>query len=143
MPIETTSAAGGALIKIFGLPVLASAIATSLGFIFMWPKTLKEAFFRFLCTILSSVVLGPVLVVIARNWSPGLFDSARATAAMYGTDPALGFLFIAAPLMVLSGLPAWWVLGAIVRWFDKRRDKDIAEIAADAAQGVKDVRGAL
>lgn len=142
MALETT-AAGGALIKIFGIPVLAGAAATSLGFMFMWPKTLKEAFIRFTCTIISSTILGPVLVVVARSWWPGLFESAKDVAAMYGSEPALGFLFIAAPLMVMAGLPAWWVIGAGVRWFEKRRDKDIGELARDAVALVKDVRGAL
>jgi hypothetical protein len=143
MPIETTAAAGGALLKYFGVPVAAGAIATSLAFMFMWPKTVKEAFVRFLCTILSSSILGPVLVVMVRSWWPSLFDAARDVAVMYGSDPALGFLFIAGPLMVVAGLPAWWIIGAAVRWFDKRKDKDIGELMQDAAEAVKDARGAL
>ena len=73
-------------------------------------------------------------------WWPGLFDSAQTVAALYGCDPATGFLFIAAPLMALVGLPAWWLVRASVRWFDRRRDKDIGELAADAAAAVKEVR---
>ncbi len=142
MAIETT-AAGGALIKFFGIPVLAGAAATSLGFMFMWPKTKKEAFTRFFVSTLFSILFGPALVVAVRSWWPTLFDSAKDVASLYGSDPALGFLFIAAPLMVAAGLPAWWVLGATVRWFDKRRDKDIGELARDAAAVVKDVRGGL
>jgi hypothetical protein len=142
MPIET-SAASGALIKIFGLPVLAGAAATSLGFIFMWPKTIREAFLRIACTIISSTVAGPALVIAAHAWWPNLFASAKAVAVMYGSDPALGFLFVGGPLMVLAGLPAWWVVGGVVLWFDRRRGKDIGELALDAAGIVKDVRGAL
>lgn len=142
MAIETT-AAGGALIKFFGIPVLAGAAATSLGFMFMWPKTKKEAFTRFFVSTLFSILFGPALVVAVRSWWPTLFDSAKDVAALYGSDPAVGFLFIAAPLMVAAGLPAWWVLGATVRWLDKRKDKDIGELARDAAAIVKDVRGGL
>lgn len=143
MPIETTAAAGGALVKIFGVPVLAGAAATSLAFMFMWPKTVKEAFVRFMCTILTSSILGPVLVVVVRNWWPTLFDAAKDVAVMYGSDPALGFLFIAGPVMVVAGLPAWWLIGGTVRWLDKRKDKDLGELAVDAAGVVRDVRGAL
>lgn len=143
MPFEPTTAAGGVLIKIFGVPVLASAIATTLGFLLMWPKTIKEAGVRFLCTLLTSFTLGSVLVVIVRSWWPTLFDSAKDIAVMYGAEPALGFLFIAAPVMVTAGMPAWLILGACVRWVDKRREKDIAELAVDAAGIVKKVRGAL
>ncbi|MEB0133768.1 hypothetical protein QN362_00315 [Actimicrobium sp. CCC2.4] len=142
MAIETT-AAGGALIKIFGLPVMAGAIATSLGFMFMWPHTKKEAFIRFTCTIFSSAIFGPVLVVAVRSWWPDLFESAKYVAELYGSEPALGFLFIAGPLMVMAGLPAWWLLGGIVRWLDARRDKDIGQIAEDAAAVVRNVRGGL
>ena len=142
MAIETT-AAGGALIKLFGIPVLAGAAATSLGFMFMWPKSKKEAFTRFFVSTLSSILFGPALVVAVRSWWPTLFDNAKDVAMLYDSDPALGFLFIAAPLMVAAGLPAWWVLGATVRWLDKRKDKDIGELARDAVAIVKDVRGGL
>ncbi|MCY0916243.1 hypothetical protein [Massilia antarctica] len=140
MAVETT-AATGALIKFFGVPLLASAAATSLGFMFMWPKTRKEAFLRIGTTIIFSTVFGPLLVVALRSWWPGLFDAARDIAAMYGVDPALGVVFIAAPVLVLAGLPAWWVLGAFVRWFGRREDKDIGELARDAAAIVRNARG--
>jgi ABC-type branched-subunit amino acid transport system permease subunit len=143
MPIETTAAAGTALLKIFGLPVAAGALAAALGFVFMWPKTRKEAFIRFFVTIITSVVLGPVLVIVMRSWWPSLFESAKDIATLYGADPAMGFLFIGAPLMVMAGLPAWWVMGACVRWLDRRRDKDIAELAIEAAATVRDMRSAL
>lgn len=142
MAIETT-AAGGALIKIFGVPVIAGAIATSLGFLIMWPKTTKEAFVRFACSIISSTILGPVLVIVVRSWWPSLFENAKDVAILYGSEPALGFLFIGAPLMVMAGLPAWWILGWAVHWLNKRKDKDLGEVLQDAAALVRDVRGAL
>lgn len=142
MSIETT-AAGSALIKIFGLPVLAGAAATALAFLFMWPKTLKEAFIRFVCTIMASAILGPFFVIAAHSWWPSLFASARQVATMYGYAAELGVLFLAAPFLVAAGLPAWWIMGAAVLWLDKRRGKDLGEMAQDAAAVVRDVRGAL
>jgi hypothetical protein len=142
MSLETT-AAGGALIKLFGVPVLAGAAATALAFLFMWPKTLKEAFIRFACTILASAIGGPLLVIAVHSWWPTLFQSAAQVAAQAGGSPELGFLFVAAPFMVAAGLPAWWLVGALVLWLDKRRGKDLAELAHDAAAAVHDVRGAL
>lgn len=140
MALETT-AASGALIKFFGLPVLTGAIATSLGFMFMWPRTKKEAFVRFSTTILFSTVCGPALAVMIRNSCPELFDAAKEVAVLYGLDPTFGILFIAAPLMVMGGLPAWYILGGLVRWFERRRNKDIGEMATDAARLVHRVRG--
>lgn len=141
--VETSAAAGGALIKIFGVPVLAGAAATALTFLFMWPRTKREAFIRFTCSICTSAILGPLLVFALHSWWPSLFASAGAVAVLNGADPALGLLALAGPLMVLAGLPAWWLLGAVVLWLERRRGKDIAEIAHDAAEAVKDVRGAL
>jgi hypothetical protein len=52
-------------------------------------------------------------------------------------------LLAAAPFLVLAGLPAWWLLGALLLWFERRRSKDIAEIAHDAAEAVRQVRDTL
>ncbi|MGO4379708.1 hypothetical protein AB4Z19_15640 [Pseudoduganella sp. RAF19] len=141
MAIETAGVGAG--IKIFGLPVLAGSAAVALTFLFMWPNSRREAFVRFLSTILTSAILGPVLVIALHAWWPTLFTSAKEMAVMYGIDQALGMLFVSAPIMVLAGLPAWWVLGAIVLWLEKRRGKDIGEMAEDAAAVVKNVRSGL
>ena len=79
-PTSTAAAGGAVLIKIFGAPAVAAAVASSLGFAFMWPKTKKEAFWRFFVTLLSSFFLGPLLVIAARAFVPSLFDAARAVA---------------------------------------------------------------
>jgi hypothetical protein len=141
MSIET--AAGGTLIKIFGIPVLAGAAATGLAFLFMWPKTLKEAAIRFVCTLVASALAGPFLVIAMHSWWPTLFTSAGEVARIYDLPPELGIIFVAAPFLVLAGLPAWWILGSLVLWLDKRRGKDLAEIAHDAAVAVHDVRSQL
>ncbi|MYM25788.1 hypothetical protein GTP46_24475 [Duganella sp. FT135W] len=141
--IETTSAAGGALIKIFGVPVLAGAAATALVFLFMWPRTLREAFLRLTSTIATSGIFGPFAVMALHSWWPSLFDSAKSVVALSGGNPSMGVLFIASPVMVLTGLPAWWLIGGAIRWLDRRRDKDIGEIVHDAAEVVRDARSAL
>jgi hypothetical protein len=142
-PMSASAAAGGALIKIFGIPVLAGSLAAALGFIFLWPKTKGEAFARFASSIVSSATAGPLLVVWLRSYKPDLFDSAKFVAELYGAEPTVGFLFIAAPMMVAAGLPAWWVIGGCVRWFDKRNQKDIGEMLDDASKSIKDAKNAL
>ena len=139
MSIET--AGGAAALKFFGIPVLAGAAAAALGFMFMWPKSLREAFVRFVCAILSSFTLGPALVIAARAWWPGLFDAAKAAGEMYGGDAGVGLIALAAPFLVIAALPAWWLIGGLLRWFERRRDMDIAEMAQDAAAVIKEVRG--
>ena len=139
MHIDIT-AAGAAWIKLLGVPLLAAFFATLLSFMVMWPRSCKEALIRICSSIIIATFAGPVLVAAVLSWWPGLFDSAQTVAALYGCDPAPGFLFIGAPLMALVGLPAWWLVNASVRWFDRRRDKDIGELAADAAAAVRKVR---
>lgn len=141
MSLET--AGGAAAIKFFGVTVVAGVLAATLGFMFMWPKTMREAFVRFFCAIASSFFFGPMLAMGAHSWWPGLFTSAREFGTQYAGDPLLGVLVAAAPFFVMAALPAWWVLGALVLWLDRRRGKDLAEMATDAADVVKTVKGAV
>lgn len=138
--IETTVPSASALFTMVGLPVLAGIAATSLTFLFMWPRTRREALVRFTCSIFTAALLGPLLVVALHSWWPSLFDSARIIAVMYGGEPAWGVLAVVCPVMVLSGLPAWWVIGAIVLWLEHRRDKDFGELVHDALEIAKQVR---
>ena len=135
----TTTAASGALIKIFGVPLIAGSLAAAMGFMVLWPNSKREAFARFATSIISSATLGPLLVVWLRANNPGLFDAAKAVAVLYGADNTIGFLFIAAPIMVVAGLPSWWIIGAFVRWFDNRKDKDIGQMIKDAKSTVKEM----
>lgn len=134
MAIETTAAGGSALVKLFGASVVAGAVASAFAFMFMWPRTLMEAAIRLGSTLLASFVAGPVLVIAVHSWSPTMFQSAREVAVLYGAAPELGVLFIGAPLMVAAGLPAWWVIGWIVRWLDQRRDADLAKVIHDVKE---------
>lgn len=143
MALETTSAAGGALIKIFGVPVLAGAAATALAFLFMWPKSIKEAFVRLTCAIVSSFTAGPVLALAVWAKWPDLFNGAIAAARAANMDPLVGIFVVAAPFLLIAALPAWWLIGGLLLWFERRRGKDIGEMAEDAAQVAKSVRGAL
>lgn len=140
MAVETAGATG-AILKLFGIPLFTGTAATALGFMFMWPKSPKEAFIRIGSTILFSTIFGPALVITLRSTMPSLFEAAREVAILYGADPALGFLFIAAPVFVAAGLPAWWLMGATVRWLNKRRKKDIGELALEVSEQLRKMRG--
>ncbi|MDF3837163.1 hypothetical protein P3W85_30030 [Cupriavidus basilensis] len=129
-------AAGTAIAKYFGLQLGAGAVAAALGFLVLWPKTAREGFARLVSSIMSSIVFGPALVAFVYSRYPDVFASARTLAVAAGVNPEFGMLYAGAPLLVIAGLPAWWVLGAILRWFDKRRDKDIGELAEDVRDAV-------
>lgn len=125
----STSASSGVLIKLFGLHIGFGALAATLGFLILWPKTMKEGFARLFCTIVASSVFGPLLVVYVHADHPGLFDSAQAVAALYQLPPIMGLLFVSAPLLVIAGLPAWWLIGGLLRLFERDGESWLGALA--------------
>jgi hypothetical protein len=115
---EPTSSSAGAiwLIKVYGIKMIAGVIAVAISFAFLWPKTAKEGVIRIASTMAGSMLFGEALQAFVQSqlaWWPRTHESSM-------------IIFVAA------GLPAWWLLGAIFRWLDKRRDKDIGELYKDA-----------
>lgn len=128
-PTTTSVAASGVFIKYLGLHIGAGALAAALGFLVLWPRTMKECFARLFSTIVASSVFGPVLVVQMHSAHPELFASASTVAALYGLEPALGLLFVATPLLVIAGLPAWWLIGAVLRFIERDGDSWLGALA--------------
>ena len=139
-PSTSTVAGWAAIGKLVGWPIVIGAITAALGMLVLWPKTMMEGFARLVVTIISSTIFGPVLIFWVHSWKPELFSSAKSIAIEAGLEPMLGLLFASAPLLVIAGLPAWWILGAVVRWFDKRKGQDIGELIHDAKETIKEVR---
>lgn len=143
MSEPASSAAGGialwkVLTSLFGLAVVASI----LGFLVAWPKTVKEAAVRAAATVLGSVLFGPFAAVAAYLKWPGLFGAGIEIAQRFGAGEwslFIGALMVATPFICMAGLPFWWILGGVVLWLDKRRGKDIGEMAADARADVRAV----
>jgi len=135
-PASTSSAATIALAKYFGTQLIIGVISTALAFIVLPPKTKIEFFGRMVCTLLASYLFGPILVAAVHGWFPGLFDSAAAVAALNGQDTSFGVLYVSAPLQVIAGMPAWWIIGAFIRWFDRRNDKDIGGLFTDVRRTI-------
>lgn len=132
-----SSAAGGfAAWKLGGAILGIGVVASALGFIVLLPKTPREAALRALATMIGSALFGPLLVAAAHSQYPGLFDSGVNLAARFGVDPWTGMFVTAAPLLALAGLPVWWILGALARWFEVRKDKDIAQLWKEAKKGL-------
>jgi len=138
---ELTSFSAAALVPILAVPIAAGMAATVLTFLFMWPRTRREALVRLACSVCTAALIGPLLLAALHSWWPTLFESARTVAGLYGAPPALGVMAVACPVLVLAGLPAWWVLGGIVLWLEHRRGKDIGELVQDAAAVVRAARG--
>ncbi|MNI89916.1 hypothetical protein D3C73_1473800 [compost metagenome] len=70
-------------------------------------------------------MFGPALAGAVIAWKPGLMD-AMTWLAQHGAgsdDALLAKFYVLGPSMLLAGLPAWWVLGAYMRWMSRMRDQ--------------------
>jgi hypothetical protein len=135
----TSGAAGIAAWKVGGAILGIGVVASGLGFLVLWPRTAREALVRVMATMAGSALLGPLVVIAFYLKWPELFAAAARLAGSWGLDPVAGQLAISAPLIALGGLPFWWILGALLLWFDKRRGKDLGELAADARADVRNI----
>lgn len=138
----SSGAAAAAATKFFA-PAAGAAIgaaaALAIGFIFLPPKSKGEMFKRMLVTLLSSFLLGPLLVAWAHSMWPAVFAQAPVAAEVYGLPKVYGLLVLAAPLFVLPGLLGWWVLGWLFHWLDRRREATITEVAEEGANIVRNI----
>jgi hypothetical protein len=135
-----SSAAGGwAIGKAIGGVLAIGIVASALGFLVMLPKTPREAAARVLATMAGSALIGPFMVAGAYSRWPEIFGAGVTLASKIGLEPWIGLFAVAAPLLAMSGLPFWWLLGAGVLWLDKRKGKDLGELARDAASDAKSV----
>ena len=48
--------------------------------------------------------------------------------------PAIGAMVNASAIDLIVGAPGWWVSRAVALWFQRRSDKDIAELVKDAKE---------
>ena len=129
MEPSTTGVGGWAAVKLaaaFGLP---AALAAILGMLIMPPRSAREFVTRTVCTVASSFVFGPILAIAVLSWRPSLAEQAHWLAQRAGTgeDGLLAMLYMLGPCMLLAGLPAWWVLGAYMRWMARMREQGILD----------------
>lgn len=127
-----TGAGGAALIKWIGIPVIAASLAASLTFVFMPPVTHREFISRLFVTFIGSFTLGPILYFWFMSQFPGVLDLAlRELTGVAGLDAGMVKVSLSAPFLIAGGLPGWYVLGWAFRWMERRKNRDLAEIASE------------
>lgn len=127
MEPSSTGFGGWAAVKLalaFGVP---AALAAIIGMLIMPPRSPREFIGRTICTVVSSFVFGPMLAIAVISWRPSLIDAAHWMAQRSGTgeDSLLAMFYVLGPCMLLAGLPAWWVLGAYMRWMSRMREQGV------------------
>jgi len=132
----STGAVGFVLWKALGGLLGVGIIASGLGFLVLLPKTPREAAVRAIATMAGSALLGPLFVAGAYSRYPEVFSAGATIAQTLGMESWLGMFMVAAPLLAMAGLPFWWILGAVVLWFDRRRGMDAGQMVADARADV-------
>lgn len=126
-PGPLTAAGGIALYKLgaFGfVAVLAAIVVMAMTL----PKTVREFVVAMISTSVSSICGGAFVV----RWL-GIAHWVNDDAGMIAIG---GIIFV-------CGLPAWVLVRAWFKWAEKRRDKDLAELATDIAELRKTVSAAV
>lgn len=137
MSEPASSAAGGfAIAKAVGGLLAVGVVASALGFLVMLPKTPREAAARVVATMAGSALVGPLIVAAAYSRYPEVFAAGGTLAVSLGMESWMGTFMVAAPLLAMAGLPFWWLLGAVVLWFERRKGLDVGQLAADARADV-------
>ena len=118
----------------------ASVLGTVIGFKVVPPtkgKEMDDISTRLLCGLLSSCTLGFYSAYRYMQFDPEWL--AFWVRVYQGRDEAffLGLLSAGLPFVLLAALPGFWIVAAVMRWFQKREGKDIAEMAGDAMPGGK------
>lgn len=118
--------------------MIASALAVVLGFtvVPLAPgRELQDAGRRLAAGVLCSFTIGPLLAFKAIEWWPSLMTPWEHI--LTGQHILWRYLASATPFIALSGVLGFWIVAALMRWFQKREGKDIGELVADARQDFK------
>lgn len=84
---------------------------------------------RLAAGLLCSFTLGPYMAFKFIEVQPGFLEF---WLRILGPENAMvAYLMAAAPFLALTAIPGFWIVAALMRWFQKREGRDIAELAAD------------
>lgn len=112
-----------------------SAVAVAIGFTVVPLTPGKEhidAARRLGAGLLCSFTLGPIVAFKFIDWQP---DYLAHWVKIIGEGEGrvlVAYLAAGAPFLAFTAIIGFWLVAAVMRWFQKREGKDIGELAADA-----------
>ena len=114
-------------------------VAVVLSMLISYPKSAHEAVIRFIITMIFSVFVGPIVLTIIHLNYPGLFESAKILTAQ--SEFSFFDLYLQFPILVLASMPSWWLSGAYIKWFEKRKGIDICTMIDHFIELRKKIKG--
>lgn len=118
--------------------VVVSILAVLLGFkvVPLAPgRETEDATRRLAAGLLSSFTFGPLTAFFAVTQFPWVM--APWEAILKGQDILWIYLASAAPFIGLTGVLGFWLVAALMWWFERRRGKDVGELIQDARDVMK------
>jgi len=94
----------------------------------------QDAARRLAAGLLSSFTLGPLAAIKLIDLWPGYLTPWQAILA--GEDVLWVYLAAATPCIAFTAVLGFWIVAACMRFFTKRQDKDIAELAAEVRRQI-------
>ncbi len=95
----------------------------------------EDATRRLAAGLLSSFTFGPLMAFFAVTQCPWVM--APWEAILKGQDILWIYLASATPFIGLTGVLGFWLVAALMWWFERRRGKDVGELIQDARDVLK------
>lgn len=140
MAVDASTGATGEVMRVLGvwfwvglgvLAFIAFAMATAVVMIATLPRTTKEWAVALISTLFSSFGIGITVTLY--------FGLHQRLMSAHQVEVVMAMIQITSVLFA-GGLPGWILVRGLFLWSERRKDRDLAELAAELAKQVKEIK---